>query len=314
MITHLKCKNFMGQNIDEDISQKTIYTGKNTVGKSTRANIIAITALGFSPFSTKTSKKPSDILDDFGDGKKMVTEFTCCNVIFERKFTRSEKGSVSNLMRVNKTKANKSEFAVALSNAGNPQIIDLGAFLKISDNEKINTLFKLYPPGADLSNLDSQIEKSKKKISRLNESITNTTGAIAALIKSKTDINLPSGTLAETQASIENLTRGVLEAKESLRIAEEKNAAELKAAETVVDTQAQADQIMADNTFPFQDEKNQAVKTENDINSNIDMPSMQDPTESIQKIIDTIVKTDCNMCAAKMVAMVELSKFKGGEK
>jgi len=326
LITNLKSKDFMGCSLDELIRQKTIYTGKNTIGKSTRANIIAITALGFSPFSTKTSKKPADILNDFGNGKKMVTEFTCGGVIFERKFTRNSKGAVSNKTRVNKTGANVAEFAVALANAGNPQIIDLGAFLKLSDNEKINTLFKLYPPNADLSNLDSDIEKSKKKISRLNESKGNTEGAISKLIESKTAIQLPAGTLAETRADIENLTKGVLEAKKALKTAEKKNAVELLA-EQKVNSQDTFDKEMKKNSPPYDDANHQELKI---VNQKLDNKSdyfvtgtghhdpetfglgiINHPAESIQKIIDAMKKTNCGMCAAKMVALVELRKYKG---
>jgi hypothetical protein len=355
MITHLKSKNFMGHSIDEDIGQKTIYTGKNTVGKSTRANIIAITALGFSPFSSETNKRPADVLKDFCAGDKMVTEFTCCGVIFERKFTRSSHGKVSTIMRVNKTKASKSEFAVALSRAGDPRIIDLNAFLKLSDNGKVDTLFKLYPPGADLTNLDSNIEKSKKKISRFKESIGNNEGAIKKLIASKTDIEMPAGTLAETTAAIENLTKGVLDAKEALRIAEEKNAneqlladAKIKLDEDFADkvselnqekpksTQADFDQAMEGNTTPFLPEKPpEGAKTGKELDpGNMPIshphdspPSMtikedkyphfmkiydpeNDPAVSIQKIIDTMAKTNCKMCAAGMLAKMELRKYK----
>lgn len=328
MITNLKSINFMGGSINESISPKTIYTGKNTTGKSTRANIIAITALGFSPFSTKTSKKPSDILNDFGNGKKMVTEFTCDGVVFERKFTRDSNGKLSNKTRVNKTGTTVAEFAVALANAGNPQIIDLGAFLKLSDNEKINTLFKLYPPGADLSNLDSDIEKSKKAISRLNESIGNNEGAIKKLIESKTAIEMPAGTLAETQAAIEDLTKGVLEAQNALKIAEQKNADEAKEAE-MFNTQAQSNKMMEDNTVAFSSEKEQAVKTENvefenNMNSNQSFAKPDqnipktfqgaDVAESIQEVIDIMVNTGCVMCAAGMALKMVLRKYKGGAK
>lgn len=324
LITHLKSKDFMGHSIDEDIGHKTIYTGNNTAGKSMRANIIAITALGFSPFSAKTNKKPSDILDDFGDGKKMVTEFTCGGVVFERKFTRSSKGSVSNIVRVNKTISNKSEFAVALSRAGDPRIIDLNAFLKLSDNGKVDTLFKLYPPGADLTNLDSNIEKSKKKIKLLNESIGNNEGAIKKLIESKTAIEMPAGTLADTTAAIENIDKGILETKNSLAIAEEKNAAELK---PEVNTQDKSDQMMEENTAPFPQENEQAVKIENrTLENNVNSNSFSGKStpailwtsktvgESIQKIIDTMEKTDCSMCAGLMMAKKVLRKFKGGAK
>ena len=331
LITNLKCKGFMGQNINEDIAQKTIYKGKNTSGKSTRANLIAITLLGFSPFAADSSKRPNYIINDFGDGQKMVTEFTCGGAIFERKFTRSAKGSVSNIMRVNKTKVSKADFQVELFKSGDPRIVDISDFIQQSDAKKIETLFTIYPPGADLSNLDSDIEKSKKKISRLEESKRNDIGVIKKLTESKADVQLPAGTLAETQAAIASLTKGVLEAQNALKVAEVKNAEEVAAEKALTEqknTQAMADQMMVENTASFSAEKEQAIADENkvfenNVHSNQSFANQGENipktfqgaqiVESIQKIITVMKKTSCSMCAAGMVAKMELKKYKGGE-
>lgn len=326
MISSIKTKGFKGFDINESLAQKTIYTGKNTAGKSARSAAIALTILGFIPFAAKTNKKPSDILCDFGNGKTMTTAIISDGVEFERKFTRSKKGTVSQIMRVDKKKHSNGDFQLELFKAGNPRIVDLNDFISLSDAKKIDSLFALYPPGADLKNLDSDIEKSKKRISVLEESNRTATGVIQRLTESKANIVLPAGTMAEVTAKIATLTAGVKESQKALKIAEIKiaeDAAVKKAMEKQEGSQAKSDQMMKDNTTPFPSEKDQAVKDENrtlenNVNSNQSFANndknipktFHDPAESIQKIIDTMAKTDCQLCAAGIVAKLELRKYK----
>lgn len=341
MITHIKTKGFKGLDLNGDLAKKTIFTGPNTAGKSARAAAIAFALMGFIPFAAKTNKKASDLLDDYGNGESMLSEVTCGGVLFERRLWRKENGSVSTKLRIDKKGASKSEFAVALDRAGDPRIIDLNEFIGMSDPKKIETLFKLYPPKGDLKNLDSDIEKSKKRISVLNDSIRNSTGAINNLTKSKTDIELPAGSLAETQKEINDLLAGIDKAREALRIAEQKNAEEQKAIalanKGTDDSQAGFDKAMDENSPPAVDPAptepkevtERLAETDPYRETHVSMPDGHTvkshgfnshgsqiescAAESIKKIIDTMVAADCSMCAGLLVAKSELKNYEGAK-
>lgn len=270
MIEKITTKGFMGSDIDESIGQKTIYTGENTAGKTKRSKAIILTILGFIPSPGKTIKIASDILNTLGNGQEMSTAITCGGEVFERIFKRGKKGSVSQKFKRNGKTRTKGAFMVELVKAGDPRVVDLDSFLSLSDNGKIDSLFELYPPDGDLSTLDSDIDKSKAECSRLNELKGESDSVIVALNKSKGEIELPSGSLAETRQAIETLTQDIKKAQKSLKdieIEEAKTAAILKEkedakieAERVAaidakkereETQAKLDETMKGNTVPW---------------------------------------------------------------
>ncbi len=219
MITHLKTRGFKGFDIDEDIPQKALFLGKNKSGKSTRAAAISLAVMGYIPFATKPSKNNADILNDYGVRDTLTVAATCGDTEFERHFYRTDKG-VSQRLRVDKKKHSAADFAVALANAGGPRIIDINAFMGLSDQKKIDSLFDIFPPSANLKSLDSEIENAKKDVSRLEKQERADTAVIQRLTQSKGEIELPAGSLAEVQAEIEKLTDQVKQAQENLKQAE----------------------------------------------------------------------------------------------
>ncbi|MCP3942408.1 MAG: hypothetical protein GY710_13100 [Desulfobacteraceae bacterium] len=138
-VTHLKTKGFKGADLNENIPEKALFFGKNTSGKSTKAAAIALTLHGSIPFASKTSKKPGDILDDFGQGNTLTTAVVYGGIEFERKLSKSEKGTVSQILRVDKQKHSVTDFAVALAQVGAPRIVDVADFMASSDQKKIDT-------------------------------------------------------------------------------------------------------------------------------------------------------------------------------
>jgi len=310
MITHIKTKGFKGQDINEPVHLKTIYSGPNTSGKSTRAAAIALTILGFIPFAAKTNKKASDILNDFGVGDTLTTAVVCNGVEFERHFYRTEKGGVSQRLRVDKKKFGAADFAVALANAGSPRIVDVNDFISLSDQKKMDMLFELFPPKANLKDLDSQIEKAKKSVTDLQAKDRSAIAVIQRLTKSKGEIELPAGTLAEVQAEIETLTGQVKTLQEEIKQAE------------ISDAQAKAkEQAVAEAAAKSVEEKNDKAASnhvEKQETRVSDMPLQKglnfghDPADSIQRIIDALDKSGCSICAAAIVARQELKKFRKG--
>jgi hypothetical protein len=338
MITHIKTKGFKGFDINEDIHPKTLFFGKNRSGKSTRAAAIALTILGYIPFAVKTNKKPADILNDFGQGNTLTTAVICNGVEFERHLSRSEEGSVSQRLRVNKKKYSAQDFALELYKAGNPKIIDVGDFMAKSDQKKIDCLFDLFPPKANLKNLETQIDKAKKTVNELQKKETSAVSTIKRLTVSKSEVELPAGTLAEVRADIEKVITQVKEAQENLKQVEieqaKTDAAEKAKAEQKKESQEKFDRIMADNAEDFHPSKpdpsfdgghppmiNENFKASTPGNQRIhdfaagkpgpfDDLQEHDPVVSIQKILDALNNSGCQICAAAIIAKQELKKFK----
>ena len=330
MITHIKTKGFKGQNINEEVHLKTIYCGPNTSGKSTRAAAIALTILGFIPFAAKTNKKAADILNDFGVGSTLTTAVVCNGVEFERHFYRTEKGGVSQRLRVDKKKFSAADFAVALANAGSPRIVDVNDFISLSDQKKMDMLFDLFPPKTNLKDLDSQIEKAKKSVTDLQAKDRAAIAVVQRLTKSKGEIELPAGTLAEIHAEIEILTGQVKTLQEEIK------QVEISEAQAKAKEQAESDAAakIQQNTTPSNNVEKPEIPSEDRSSGNqriLDFvqgkpdPSFEkyphfmkiydegnDPAVSIQKIIDALDKSGCRICAAAIIAKQELKKFRKG--
>lgn len=322
MITHIKTKGFKGFNIDEDIPAKALFYGKNRSGKSSRAAAAALTILGYIPFATKPSKNNADILNDYGVGDALTVSVVFNGVEFERHFYRTDKG-VSQRLRVDKKKHSAADFAVELEKAGSPRIIDVNAFMSLSDQKKIDSLFDLFPPSANLKNLDSEIEKAKKEVSRLEKQERTNTAVIQRLTASKSEIQLPAGTLAEIQADIKKLTEEVKTAQDELKQAEIADA-ETQAAEKAVEKHKsdRAAKEKSEQKQPSNHVKKQEPQFSDPGNKRIHdfvsgkelKPDSEyfgpDPVESIERIIDTLNNAGCKICAAAIVAKQELRKFK----
>ncbi|MCP4116493.1 MAG: hypothetical protein GY737_13995 [Desulfobacteraceae bacterium] len=335
MITHIRTKGFKGQNINEEISNKTLFIGPNGCGKSTRSHAIALVVLGYIPWAAKVKKKPVDILDTYGADNTLTAAVTINDTEFERHLSRSNKGSVSQRLRVDKQKYNATDFAVELDRAGAPKIFDVSAFMELSDQKKIELVFNLFPPKGDVKNLTSQIDKKTTELNKLNKQVQASNGVIQRLTTSKSNLELPTGSLAETQAEIVTLTAQVKKAQEGLKAAEIE-AAEITTEEKTrekVQTEQEAGLIHMGGAGSSQStqkapspEKPSAQVLPKKMEDQANSPGMNrikdfisdgpspfdgpDPIKSIQLIIDTLEAAGCAACAARLVAKSELMKFK----
>jgi hypothetical protein len=173
--------------------------------------------MGYVPWATKPKKKAADILDIYGSGTALAVSAVISGVEFERKFTMSESGAVSQRLRVNKTKFAKDEFALELHKANAPSMIDLGAFMDLSDAKKIDTIFRLFPPVGDVAGLTAEIETKDTELKGINKRLTGLRSTIQTLSSSRAAAGLPAGTLAETQGEIEELTVEVKKLKAQIK-------------------------------------------------------------------------------------------------
>lgn len=347
MIQHVRTVGFKGFDIDEDIPQKVIYTGKNKSGKSARAGAIAIALCGHIPFST-AGKRPGDILDSFGKDS-LIAAVTINGTEFARKFSRNAKGSVSQVMQINQKRSSAENFAILLDKAGAPRIADVAEFMKQSEAKKIDTLFDLFP-NPELASIDIETENAKEDVSRLEKKKAGAESTVVRLTNSKQNIEIPAGTIAAAQDEIKSVETQIDDFERQIKQAEieeaeikakaegeqqEKERAEKEAAEKKVDPieteiqkgEQQIDNFKAGGGFeskpgeiqePFLPDLSEPYPIDEVIQgSQYTAISARNKIEnqtyvkaSILRIIEALEGAGCGTCAALIVAKQELKKFK----
>lgn len=237
MITHIRTVGFKGFNIDEDVPQKVIYTGKNKSGKTARAMAIALTIHGYIPFST-AGKLPGDILASFGD-ESIVTAITIGGKEFARKISRNGKGKASQSVQIDGRKASKETFAIMLDKAGAPRIANTAEFMKQSDIKRVDTLFELFP-NPELASIDTEIEIAKEDVSRLEKKKTGAEAVVVRLTASKQAIEVPAGSIAEIKSEIESIESKISGLENQIKQAEIEEAEEKAKAKAKIEAEKEA--------------------------------------------------------------------------
>lgn len=237
MVTSVTATGFKGLSFEQPLERCVLFLGPNGAGKSARAQALTLALLGYIPGSVKTN---ADILNTFGDGKKLVVGFILGGQLFERGYVLYGE-SVAQGFKIDGKKVSKDVFTHKLGAAGSPRCIDVAAFMGLSDTKKIDTIFDLYPPATDISKVVGKIENVKERINTLDKNSKSTSGAAAQLVSSRAALVLPAGTMAETIGKIEDIEAQLAQAQEDLQNAELQNAEEAAAAKAVIEERARAD-------------------------------------------------------------------------
>ena len=346
MITKVTAKGFKGCDFAQELSGRTIFFGPNGAGKSARSQALQLAVNGGIIGVGKTN---DDILSAFGEGDKLVVGVEIDGkYLFERGFVRGASGSVSQGYKAGGVKVSKDYFMKALGESGAPVVLNVADFMALSDQKKIEALFALYPPAGDVGAVQEKIDATKERINTLASKVKTSEQAAARIASSKSQIQIPAGTLAEVDAQIATLETEVKEAQENLtqiRMEEQKAAGALKAKEeadrkekerieeeekakasAVTDETVQAS--LAERPGEMEQKANALFGPENvqtatgpafrfppkDSNPlptvNSGLWKAEAVTNSIQAIIDAMDAAGCEACYAKMIARRELRKYK----
>lgn len=214
MITQINGEGVKGLSFKQPLGKLNLFVGPNGVGKSARCAALMLTILGYAPTANgKPIRKNDEILDAFGDGKKMFVGIeTDDKTHLLRRFSR-ENDSVSQVQMVDRKKATREGFGQALAGM---KALDLGAFLSLSDQKKIDTIFSLFPLSEDTKGLDARIEELKEKQNRTDSQLRTLGATIERLLKATAQIELPSGTAAETDKEIADTEAALKAARQQL--------------------------------------------------------------------------------------------------
>jgi len=327
MITHVKARNFKGMRIDQPLEKQNIIIGPNGSGKSSRTKALELALLGYVP---EVGKRNQDTWEAFGSGDHLTVSVFINGYEFERSFWPGKNGSVSQTMRVNQRKVSKDDFAKKLANQGDPRVLDLHAFLALSDKKKIEWIFSVFPPQGNLSKLDSDLEKAKTQLNNSRADHKSTQDSINSLQRQRNELELPSGTLSDIKAKIQEKEKELEQAIKDAQQAKADEEAEAKKrdaeAKPAVNNQPPPEEDFwcpgpeeftrpaerqpltdegLDSDFPHQEQKEQACR---------EGVAKEDVYTSIQAIISALDRTGCSACAAKLVAKRELRKYRVEQK
>ena len=213
MITKVTGKDFKGLTFEQPLGRLNLLVGPNGSGKSARTQALILAVMGYIPGG---AKKNAEILDSYGTTDTMVVGFEASEIkgghipiLLERGFVRSG-ASVSQGYKVSGAKVKEGDFMKSLALHGDPRIVDISAFMELSDQKKIDAVFSLYPPAGDVNKIQGEIDSTREKINTLVAKARTSEAAAARLVAAKPP--LPAGTLAD-------VTGKIAETAESLRLA-----------------------------------------------------------------------------------------------
>lgn len=306
-IKSIHATSFMGQSFDQDIGKYNLFVGPMGSGKSSRAYALMLARDG----NIKGIKANPELFRSFGPNKSInfYVGFTLQNgKKIERKYQRSRSGSISAKFQVNGShNVSKEMFYDAVSDA--PTIFNVSEFMDSSDKAKIDFIFRMFPPtDPDVLNIDRDLEKLNAELLQKQEAIRTNEKMIQKLQASKKDQDLPPGTLPRTRDEIKKTASEIAEVQENIKKFEIK-AAEDKAraeAEKKKDFRKSPLTEGLDSLDEYMKEQRAEAESKMIKKFGLDKRSPDPAVAAIQKIIDTIKKTECDVCAVLMVATKEL--------
>ena len=303
MISAITAHNFKGATFQAPLGGLTLAVGSNGAGKSSRSQALQLAVLGYVPGA---GKRNADILEAFqtSGGKDLRAGVVLdSGTKLERRFARSRSGAVSMEMYAGGIKCNAPEFARALADVA---VVDLSVFLGLSDARKIDELFRLFPPSGNVRDIAAKIEAQAKQVSTLERQEREALSMVSNLTVRRTKIELPAGTMADKQAEIDRAEADLAQARADLeaeRIAAARAEAQAKAEAQQAEKHASVVGTILDMTPNME-----PVEVKASPPCAAFAQPLPDVTATLERILSTMDRAGCSVCAAKMVIKQELAK------
>lgn len=294
MIQRIMGRNIKGLEIDQPLQRLNLFVGENGVGKSARADALTLALLGYVP---GVAKKNGDILARYGVGDKM---FVGCELDDRthllRRYSRNDRGEVSQELLINRRAAKKEEFAVALSGH---RVFDLQAFLDLSDAKKIDWVFGLFPPSEELGRIEEELQAKTAALNAASSRIRTLQSTIERLSAARSNSTVPAGTLSEVSAEITATEQRLANANAELM------AIRLDAAKDQGQQQAKVNyDALRQEDAKVRDEQFSRMQQ-----AKVTPGRPPDPCEVVQQILEAMKAAGCDSCVAAMVAKRALKKL-----
>jgi DNA repair exonuclease SbcCD ATPase subunit len=251
MIKAVLAKGFKGVDFNQTLEQFNLFLGPNGAGKSSRTQALALAIMGYLPSDGR--KKPGDIFAIHSDnGKPFTVGFiynppgTTLTSTFSRTFKNGGDGdAVTQVVACNGTRLKREQIDKVLFQHGDPKIFDLPGFMDLSDQKKIDLIFTLFPPEADLSGIDEKLELLAGEEKTITAELKSIGLVIERMTKERSEIALPAGTMAEIKASITEKEKQLAEAEEAIKEIEAQERAEKAKADAEDKAKREAEKVKA---------------------------------------------------------------------
>jgi len=342
-ITRIIGTKMKGLDFSQPLSRLNLFVGQNGSGKTARTQAIILAINGYVPGQKKGN---TDILDTFGDGQKLFAGIELSDKSHLLRRWARENGSVSQDYMLDRKKTTRDKYMQALAGI---KVLDLNAFMELSDQKKTSEIFNLFPPAGDLGDMESKIEEKKTKQNTLVAEMKTLAATKERLTTSRAAIALPAGTMAETTGQIAETEKQLTEARQALETARIKEAAEkarIEADEAAAkQLEAERETIKAEARVEVANEQFvaslQAEQAVNEVVSDpVPLPSFDpmaltprplpfvapvreahlqavhftanEAIESLRSVLDTMQRAGCGSCAAILVCKREIAKLRKG--
>lgn len=199
MITKIYGYNIKGREFEQEVGQYTIFAGPNGVGKTVRTQTMQLAILGHVPGMNRTLQ---DIFNAFSTGPKMAVAVEVGGKVFKRIFEKKKDASVSQTVLIDGNKTNAKDFPIEMKLAGCPEVFMADSFMQLSEKARFTEMLRVFPPAGNLENVNTTIRGLKDKINAAQRNKESLAGTIARLEDIRKNLNLPSGSLDETEMEI----------------------------------------------------------------------------------------------------------------
>jgi len=333
MLTMIKGKYFKGIDLfEQPLSRLNLIVGPNGSGKSARAHAIALLFQGYITGIPKTNPAIHAACAAPGTEKIFIQATAENKTEFLKRYAKDPaSGAVSCDTMINGRKATASVYASEVERAGGMAVMDLTAFMALSDRKKIDEIFALFPPERGLKDLESKIEQTKADLNAAQARMKENEKMASRLAQAKSAIDRPIGTLAEIKAQIEATEKEMAEVRAELEAAkiEQARADAASSAKQKAEANAQMKIENAKNqewlaAAVAREAKAEAEKqrliaqaetrlrkfAESQGRSIDPPPPGPDPLESLKTILDVLQRSGCAAWAAILAVKREMKKFR----
>jgi len=333
MLNMIKGKYFKGIELfEQPLSRLNLIIGPNGIGKSARSHAISLLFQGYITGIPKTNPAIHAACAPVGTEKIFIQATAENKTEFLKRYAKDPaSGAVSCDTMINGRKATASVYASEVERAGGMAVMDLTAFMALSDKKKIDEIFALFPPERGLKDLESKLEQAKSSLNQAQSRMRDNEKLAARLSQSKSSIDRPVGTLAEIKAQLEETEAELKVALNDLRQTEIEQAKETAAEQAKQKAEANAQMeienaknqewlaasVAAEARAEAEKQKKIAQaetrlrKFAESQGRSIDPPPPgPDPLESLKTILDVLQRSGCAACAAILAVKREMKKFR----
>ena len=212
MIKKVQAKGFRGRDVDVDLGRHTLLLGENMAGKTSVIKAATLAVLGYLPGEDKRQV----FLNASGDDMRCAVRLDKLSVA--RRWSMSDKGSISQSAKVNGEKVAVSSVEDLLRLAGGSPIADVPAFWAMSPRLQRREMLRCVADPDEAEKVLEAEDEARKRVNDLKGKADAAQQALSRLTAGQQAVERPAGDiaalrkeLAEARALRDDLQKQVTE-------------------------------------------------------------------------------------------------------